>query len=130
MDKAWPSLMKAGPRLVTMLRSSIARCTSVAASRPVKKSNANFAKNEPPMPSNCSAREATATGRRPQNPLIASGEYTNGRSAPSAPCADAHKCLTGMLYAVQPKASCCILAGVKAEYLSKPERFTTFLNIE
>ena len=52
----------------------------------MKKSQPNLAKNMPPMPSSCSAREATATGRRPQNSFMASGEYTSGSSAPSTPC--------------------------------------------
>ena len=38
MDSAWPSLMYAGPRLVTMLRRSMARDSSVSASRPASAS--------------------------------------------------------------------------------------------
>ena len=36
MPLTWPSLMNAGPKLVTMLRSSIARCTCSMSTTPAE----------------------------------------------------------------------------------------------
>ena len=66
MDSACPSLMYAGPRLVTISRICRARLTSFACRLSVSRSQATPERKPDAMPPSCRMRVTMDTGRLPQ----------------------------------------------------------------